>query len=159
MADESLKPQVLKLSSTSKVAQTSFRSNWLKLVHLLTCCFPYFCLQRFISNPSRQLAWREKVALCIIILLSWGLFLFYIIGIPLLMCPKTTGKSEGELSSYTTFEKPLVGLYGQIYTAKPQIQDHVFAKQYINAQAFKSVVLGQDVTPMFYKVLLCSDLG
>ncbi|KAJ2847518.1 hypothetical protein IWW36_003819, partial [Coemansia brasiliensis] len=40
------------------------------------------------KRPDVRMAWREKVAICAIVLLLWFVLLFIIIGLGLILCPK-----------------------------------------------------------------------
>ena len=93
------------------------------------------------------------MALNIIILLCCGLLLFYIIGLGRIICPPTSSISQGEIDAHNKVNnKPYVGLYGSYYKMGDIVNNHVNDNQYLNQDAMESTVLGQDVSPMFFKV-------
>jgi chitin synthase len=115
-----------------------------------------------VISISRK-AWREKIALNLLILMACALFLFYIIGLGLIFCPKTTAISQGEIEGLSAMKKSYVSMYGNYYDMKDIMHDHVNIKAYLNNEAFKSKVLGRDVSAMFYKAdhftMLCPRLS
>ncbi|KAJ3175263.1 hypothetical protein HDU87_006345 [Geranomyces variabilis] len=78
---------------------------WTWSARILTCCFLPFCL-RACGQKDRavQQAWREKLALCMIIVLMCGAVAFLTVGLRRVLCPDsgfqetipmfTTGTSE-----------------------------------------------------------------
>ena len=77
--------------------------------------------------------------------------LFYIIGIGRILCPLSNILSAGEIESRNSTKSPYVTIFGNYYKIDQVLKDHVQVKQLINSLAFESTVLGQDVSPMFYK--------
>ncbi|KAJ3416589.1 hypothetical protein HDV05_000871 [Chytridiales sp. JEL 0842] len=62
---------------------------WVAFSWAVTCCFPAFFLQTCfrIKGAGPQQAWREKVALCVIVAVLSGFVLFYIVFFNALICP------------------------------------------------------------------------
>ncbi|KAJ3077027.1 hypothetical protein HDU98_009428 [Podochytrium sp. JEL0797] len=71
--------------SRSKLRSTEKVDWWALFSLLVTCLCCDFCLGR---NKSRRekLAWREKVALCVLFVLAWVLLALATVGLPLLLC-------------------------------------------------------------------------
>ena len=61
------------------------------------------------------MAWREKLALNMIIWASCGLMLFYIIGLGRILCPVVRVLSQGEVDGLNTLKNPFVVVYGDYY--------------------------------------------
>ena len=59
--------------------------------------------------------------------------------------------SQGELDGRNSINDPYVGIYGNYYKIPPIIKNHVTDNMWINEQAMEKHVLGQDVSPMFFK--------
>ncbi|KAI8896702.1 hypothetical protein BC833DRAFT_507477, partial [Globomyces pollinis-pini] len=60
---------------------------WLCITHCLTFWIPTFLLPYFgMRDPQVQIAWKEKIALNLIIMIISALFLFLIVGISLMIC-------------------------------------------------------------------------
>ena len=96
-------------------AITGQRRLWLFLVKIFTFWIPTAALRmNGMRAPEVQLAWREKVTLCILIVLLQAFMLFYIIGFTNLICPpqKVLNRVELANKSYLT---PNVIVKGRIY--------------------------------------------
>lgn len=137
------------------IEMSRLRCQWLTFVYSTTfCCFP-FCLSFCgrMRPKERQLAWREKVALCIIIFMMNVLILFFIIGIGYIVCPKTNALSVADINSLNTDgPKAAVYMYGDYYFIHDIISSHN-ANLMDNARNvpayWAASVLGRDVSPMF----------
>jgi chitin synthase len=102
-------------------------------------------------HPDVIMAWREKIALNILILFACGLLLFYIIGLGRIICPKQYVKSQGEIDGKNTVNDPYVSIYGSYYHIPPIIKSHVIENGWLNEQAMQDTTLGHDVSAMFFK--------
>lgn len=78
------------------------RRRWVFFVFLLTWFVPDFAIRVIGKMPRKDVrqAWREKLAINFIIWLSCGIAIFFIIGLPLLICPKQYVYSSAELTQY-----------------------------------------------------------
>ncbi|KAI9354311.1 family 2 glycosyltransferase [Zopfochytrium polystomum] len=155
------------------------RRTWLCVTWCLTWWIPTIFLRWCCKlKHENKIAWREKVALCIIIALMCGIVLFFIIGLSQILCPKTNVLSEGEIASRSTVGDPYVILYGVYYRIPDIVTDHVNMNGYLSKAAIEAVclllnddfvflfvltiklwqtTLGQDVSAMFYKPLAWSS--
>jgi chitin synthase len=78
------------------------RKRWVFTVYLLTWFIPDFAI-RFIGRMPRKdvrMAWREKLAINMLIWLSCGVAVFFIVLFPTLICPRQYVYSAAELSSF-----------------------------------------------------------
>ncbi|KAJ5225957.1 Chitin synthase 8 [Penicillium chermesinum] len=78
------------------------RKRWMALVWMLTFFIPDFLI-KFIGRmkrPEIRTAWREKLAINMIIWFACGVAIFMIVGFPGLICPTQHVYSVGELSSH-----------------------------------------------------------
>ncbi|KAJ3056155.1 hypothetical protein HK097_007879 [Rhizophlyctis rosea] len=126
------------------------RKKWLCCTWMLTWWAWPICLSGCggMKRKDVQMAWREKVALCMIILVLCGALLFFIIGLGRIICPRQNVLSEFELASKTSNDDPWVWAYGRAYEIKKLVEDHVP----IFAQSFQmSNFFGQDVSKLFFK--------
>jgi chitin synthase len=85
-----------------EVKTSSSRKRWVAVVWLLTFLIPDFMV-RFIGRMPRKdvrMAWREKLAINMLIWLSCLFSIFFIIIFPKLICPTQHVYSASELSSY-----------------------------------------------------------
>eukprot|EP00842_Homolaphlyctis_polyrhiza_P004191 jgi/Hompol1/4773/HPOL_003867-RA len=133
------------------------RCCWLSFTWATTFCWIPPCLSICCCMKAwdRQIAWREKVALCIIIFLMNAFILFFIVGLGFVLCPKKAQLSPGEISGlYSYGPKAAVYMYGSYYFIPDTIDFH--NKYYMDNQAatpryWESAVLGHDVSQMFPK--------
>lgn len=135
------------------------RRRWLCLTWGLTWWIPSFCLSICgkMKRPDVRMAWREKLALCIIILFMCLFLLFFIIVFGQLLCPTQQVYSSFELAGYTDFSNPLVSAYGRVFKINNIVQNHIGATAAsgygVKDYEWKDY-LGQDVSKYFYKTPL-----
>ena len=148
-----LEPSKPPIGPPPKKAVTQLRKNWLCCTWSTTWCFPAFCLKCCgMKDKDRQLAWREKFALCVIIFLMNIFVLFVIVGIGYIICPKGTDQSPGEISGrYPLNSKAAVYMYGKYYVIPDLVPGHLprMEQKYATNDYWTSSVLGRDVTYMF----------
>jgi chitin synthase len=144
---------------------TNLRRNWLCCTWTSSFCFLPVCLRACgkMKDKDRQLAWREKFALCLIIFFMNILVLFVIIGTGYIICPRTSSKSPGQVSELNNPNKnPAVHMYGKYYILPGQVAKHVsnyMPAQYASNQYWSSAILGQDVSYMFPKLRFAVSSG
>lgn len=91
-----------KLVEVEEFKDSSSRKRWVFITYLLTFFIPDF-LVRFLGKMPRKdvrMAWREKVAINMIIWFFCLLAAFFIVGFPMLICPRQHVFSSAELTSY-----------------------------------------------------------
>lgn len=78
------------------------RKRWVFVVYLMTWFIPDFLIRWLGRMPRKdvRMAWREKVAINMMIWLSCLIAAFFIVVFPQLICPKQYVFSSEELSSY-----------------------------------------------------------
>ncbi|TKA82202.1 hypothetical protein B0A49_00129 [Cryomyces minteri] len=78
------------------------RKRWLAVVWLMTFYVPDFMIRIFGRMPRKDIrtAWREKLAINLLIWLSCAFVVFFMIGFPALICPTQHVYSAAELTSY-----------------------------------------------------------
>lgn len=98
------KKELSNILPETKKEITQTRKNWLCFVWAVTCC----CVPSFLNlcgkmtQKERQLAWREKAALCVIVLFMNCLILFFIVGIGYILCPLTNALSIADINLLNT---------------------------------------------------------
>ncbi|KAJ9148885.1 Chitin synthase-like protein [Pleurostoma richardsiae] len=95
------------------------RKRWVFIVYLMTFFIPDFLI-RWIGRMSRKdvrMAWREKVAINMIIWLSCALAAFFMVAFPILICPKQHVYSAAELSTHNgkNGHSSYVAIRGQVF--------------------------------------------
>ncbi|KAJ2570407.1 hypothetical protein IW140_002307 [Coemansia sp. RSA 1813] len=99
-----------------EIETTSARRCWSRTTKGLTWLVPDWAMGCCgLKREDIRMAWREKVAICIIILGMWGLVLFFIIGLGLIMCPKQYVYTMDEVSGHTERSDAYVAMRGRVY--------------------------------------------
>ena len=91
-----------KMAEIEEVPTSGERKRWLVMVYAMTFFIPDFAI-RYIGRIPRKdvrMAWREKLAINMIIWLSCGIVVFFMVGFPRLICPTQHVYSQAELTSY-----------------------------------------------------------
>ena len=91
-----------KLVEVDDVVVSGSRKRWLAVVWLVTFFIPDFLIKWIgrMKRPDVRMAWREKLAINILIWLSCGFVVFFLLIFPNLICPKQNVFSAAELSSF-----------------------------------------------------------
>lgn len=90
-----------KAAEVEVLPMSGSRKRWLFLVYLLTWFIPDFLIRLVFRMPRKdiRMAWREKLAINFIIWLSCAFVVFFMVGLPLLICPTQHVYSPAELSA------------------------------------------------------------
>lgn len=144
-----------------KKKTTALRKRWLCCVWASTFCYFPICLSLCgrMKDRDRQIAWREKVTLCLLIFLMNALVLFFIIGIGLLLCFPKPQLSIGQVTTFNKLNaEAKVYMYGKFYAVEKIIKTHVdkTVREGQTAQYYENAVLGRDVSRMFPKLKFTS---
>lgn len=91
-----------KMAEIETVPVTSSRKRWLFFVWLWTWMVPDFLIRLVGRMPRKDIrvAWREKLAINMMIWFSCAFVIFIMIGFPRLICPTQHVYSANELSSH-----------------------------------------------------------
>jgi chitin synthase len=92
----------IKVTEVEERPLSGERRRWLVIVWLLTWLIPDFVI-RLVGRKKRKdvrTAWREKLAINMIIWWSCLFVVFFMVGMPRLICPTQHVYSPSELSSY-----------------------------------------------------------
>ena len=91
-----------KMEEVDVIPMSGSRNRWLFIVYLLTFLIPDFAIKWFGRMPRKdvRIAWREKLAINLLIWFSCGFVVFFIVLFPRLICPKQYVYSAEELSSH-----------------------------------------------------------
>jgi len=107
-----------KHQATEIIATTSARRWWLRITWGLTWWVPSFCLSRVgkMKRADIRMAWREKMAIVIMIFLMCGLVLFYIIVFGKLLCPDSAKAwNPTELAEHAGTNDYYAAIAGKVY--------------------------------------------
>lgn len=133
-----------------EVKTSGSRKRWVFIVYLLTWLIPDFMI-RWIGRMPRKdvrMAWREKLAINMMIWTSCLFVAFFIVVFPLLICPKQYVFSAAELSSYNgkNGASAYVAIRGQVFDLSEFAPNH-----YPSIIPQKSILdyAGLDATSLF----------
>jgi len=120
---------------------TLFLTWWIPEVVLTYCCG--------MRRKDIRQAWREKTALFILFVMASCTLLFFIIGVPRLICPKTNIKNLYEIELMNGKDNPYVAAYGRYYDITDIFNGH--SSKYGESDILKMQTLfGKDVSQMFF---------
>ena len=90
------------LVEVEEYKDSASRKRWVFLVYLLTFFVPDFLIRLLGRMPRKdvRMAWREKLAINMIIWFSCLVAAFFIVVFPMLICPKQYVFSPSELSAF-----------------------------------------------------------
>ena len=152
-------------AAVEEIPTSSTRRWWLVFVWILTGWIPSFVLHYVgrMKRPDVRLAWREKVAICFLILLMNAVVIFYIVEFGRLLCPDFNKVwNTNEVSEHTGTTDWWVSVQGWVYDLSNFIHgDHSDLSGIAsNSAADLDVLAGQDLTGYFPPplVLACSAL-
>ncbi|PVU92261.1 hypothetical protein BB560_006072 [Smittium megazygosporum] len=95
---------------------SSSRKFWLFICYLLTFLIPDFVIGWTGKKLKQEkVAWREKVALCMFIFLSWVIVLFIIIGLGWILCPKRKVYTAQEVLYHDSPDDAYTSIRGTVY--------------------------------------------
>ncbi|KAJ2704064.1 hypothetical protein FB645_003597 [Coemansia sp. IMI 203386] len=100
-------------------------------------------------RPDVRMAWREKVAICVIIFFIWCVLLFIIIGLGLLLCPKEYVWTMDEISGRNTAQDALIAMRGRVYDITEFMNQKHGLKTYEATKELMLLYAGQDVNASF----------
>ncbi|KAF9562029.1 hypothetical protein EC968_005408 [Mortierella alpina] len=129
---------------------------WVVVSRIFTCCIPSAMLRccngKKFSKAQVVQAWREKVTLCIIILLICGLLAFVIFGLQPVMCPTDSRSAMSYSTQPTDGQRPVkdnqidsVIIRGSVYPFEG-MQEYLRNNRVIMSQDYR----GRDITSLFY---------
>ncbi|KAF2265947.1 hypothetical protein CC78DRAFT_460208 [Lojkania enalia] len=139
-----------KLEEVDVVETSGSRKRWLFVVYAMTWWIPDILI-KWIGRMKRKdvrVAWREKLAINMLIWLSCAFVVFLMIGFPELICPKQHVYSSAELTSFNGKGKndAYVAIRGIVYDLGKFIPAHY---PNIIPQASLKKYAGQDATNLF----------
>lgn len=84
------------------------RKLWMTIVWLLTWWLPDFFIRVFgkMGRKDVRIAWREKLAINMLIWLACGGVILFLVGFPILVCPTQDVLNPQELSGYSYNNNP-----------------------------------------------------
>ncbi|KAF1838871.1 chitin synthase 6 [Decorospora gaudefroyi] len=139
-----------KLEEVDSVPVSGSRKRWVFIVYMMTWLIPDFAI-RYIGRIKRKdvrMAWREKLAINMLIWWSCAFVIFLMIGFPLLICPTQHVYSSAELTSFNGKDgaDAYVAIRGFVYDLGDFIPHHYPS---IVPQKNLEKYAGKDATNLF----------
>ncbi|KAI9206676.1 chitin synthase-domain-containing protein [Polychytrium aggregatum] len=134
-----------------RVPMSRQRRCWVNWTWCVTWWVPSVLLDRCggMKSEEKQMAWREKCALCFIIALLSGMMLFFVQGFGKILCPSQSIFNLQEVAQHTDINSA-AGAWatwnGQIYDITKFINNHPTPGSTINLGA------GKDISAWFPRV-------
>ncbi|KAG2220910.1 hypothetical protein INT45_013039 [Circinella minor] len=129
--------------------QSRQRKQWLFFVWAVTWWIPskFLIWCGRMKRKDVRIAWREKVALCMIIVFLCAFIVWFLVFFGEIVCPHQAVFSESELQSYSEKEKAYVSIRGEVFDLTN------FAPRHYPSNIIPSDSVleygGQDVTDLF----------
>jgi chitin synthase len=140
-----------RLEEVDVVTLSGSRRRWLAIVYFLTWWVPDFAIRWVGRMPRKDIrvAWREKLAINMIIWLFCGIAVFFVVGFPRLICPRQNVFTADELSSHDgkNGDSSYVAIRGVVFNLGAFVPAH-YPKNLIPSSAFNKYA-GIDVSALF----------
>ncbi|KAG8898841.1 hypothetical protein FRB99_007125 [Tulasnella sp. 403] len=144
--------KVNKANAVEEVPTSSARKWWLRFVWLCTWWIPSFMLSSIgrMKRPDVRLAWREKVAICLIIFWMCAVVLFSTIFLGQVVCPQfNKAWTTSELLGHTADDDFWVAVYGEVYDISKFWRGNHGTPSVPSDAATMQALAGQDLTAYF----------
>lgn len=137
---EPLPGEILDGETTEVLTETSARRRWVALCWVLTWWLPTPCLTYVgrMKRPDVKQAWREKLALNMLIWFVCGCAVFIIAILPLVICPTEHVFSQNELKSHTTeldADNVFTAIRGEVFDLTKLSQMHTRTIKVIDSKS------------------------
>ncbi|KAI7879493.1 hypothetical protein K492DRAFT_148265 [Lichtheimia hyalospora FSU 10163] len=112
-----MEPDNLDETDEDESKQSATRRRWLFFVAICTGWIPSKCLVwcGAMKRKDVRIAWREKVALCMLIALMCAVIIWFLVFFGELVCPHQSVYSEDELASNSQKDKAYVAIRGEVF--------------------------------------------
>ncbi|KAJ1652074.1 hypothetical protein GGF38_005440, partial [Coemansia sp. RSA 25] len=101
------------------------------------------------QRPDVRMAWREKVAICIIILFIWCVLLFVIVGLGLLLCPREYVWTMDEVSGHNSEKDAYIAMRGRVYDVTQYLNQKHGVSSFVASKDLMLMYAGLDVNASF----------
>lgn len=140
------------LEEVEEYRDSPARKRWVFIVYMLTWLIPDFLVRTVGKKPRKDVrtAWREKLAINILIWLFCALAAFFIVGFPMLICPKQYVYSPDELTDYNGKDgkNAYVSIRGYVYDLTEYLPHHYPPIPIVDEEDMMDYA-GKDVTSLF----------
>ncbi|KAK1077353.1 hypothetical protein LTR33_008157 [Friedmanniomyces endolithicus] len=117
-----------KMAAVEAIPTSSERKRWLVIVYALTWWCPDLAIRYMggIKRKDVRMAWREKLAINLIIWFSCAFVVFFMVGFPRIICPTQHVYSATEMTSFNgkNGASSYVAIRGVVYNLGNYIPHH-----------------------------------
>nr|ODO04126.1 chitin synthase [Cryptococcus depauperatus CBS 7855] len=142
-----------RVKTTEILTTTSARRWWIRITWALTWWVPSFLLIHIgkLKRADMRMAWREKLAIFMMIIFSCGIVLFYIIAFGLLLCPNSAKAwNQRDLATHQGEDDYMAAIAGKVYDfTKFYKGQHSDFQSYPTSKDVMIQFAGQDLTNYF----------
>ena len=155
---EAIAGEIQEGETAEVLKETSARRRWVMLCWMLTFWVPNFALAHIgrMKRIDIQQAWREKLALNMLIWFVCGCAVFVIAVISPLICPTEHIFNTSELASHSNTNSPnnvYVAIRGEVFDLTDLVADHERA---VSVVPSKSILeYGGDIADNLFPVQVC----
>jgi chitin synthase len=151
-------------NAVEEVPTSRARRWWLFLVWAITGIIPSFCLRSVgrMKRPDIRLAWREKLAIFMLIFLLNATVIFYIVEFGRLLCPnRDKAWDSSEVAQHQGSNDYWVSIQGAVFDVSNFVHgDHSdIVGESSNGQDTLDALAGQDLTNYFPPPLILACPG
>ncbi|CAO1621031.1 unnamed protein product [Jaminaea pallidilutea] len=109
-----------------EVRETAARKQWVAFTWMLTCCVPSFTLSRLgrMTRPDIKMAWREKLAINLMIWFICGCAVFVIAVLGNIICPTQHVYSQNELTGHSSDDNAWTAIRGEVFDLTDIVSMH-----------------------------------
>jgi chitin synthase len=125
------------------------RRHWLNFVWFMTWWIPtsFLVMCGKMKRPDIQIAWREKMTLCMCIFLTSGFIIWFLVFFGSLVCPHQNVFSTSELQAHSDSKNAYVAIRGEVFDLST-FAPHHWASQVIDSSAILEYG-GKDASSLF----------
>ncbi|KAJ2620318.1 hypothetical protein GGI25_004943, partial [Coemansia spiralis] len=130
---------------------TRTRRAWSFITWVLTWYLPSPFLNWCgrMKRSDVRMAWREKVAICVIIFFIWCVLLFVIIGLGLILCPKEYVWTMEDIGVHNAPNDIYVAMRGKVYDISEFVNQKHGLSSYVASKDLMLMYAGQDINASF----------
>ncbi|KAF7731239.1 hypothetical protein EC973_000655 [Apophysomyces ossiformis] len=145
-----------------EVPITPIRQSWGRFVWLATWWIPSFTLRWFgkMTRQDVQMAWREKLTLCMMIFLFSASIIFFIVGLGEVICPGTKDLySSEDVKNHQTIADYWVSVRGKVYDMTKFVTTDHGTATFMASQSTMEPLAGRDLSYTFPPPLTVACAG
>ncbi|KAG2210877.1 hypothetical protein INT47_000031 [Mucor saturninus] len=136
-------------SEEEEYKMSGVRKKWLFFVYLMTWWVPtpFMVWCGRMKRKDIQIAWREKLTLCMVIFFMSAFIIWFLVFFGKLICPHQDVFSQSELQAHSTSGNAYVAIRGEVFDLT-RFAPHHWANQVIPTGAITAYA-GKDASDLF----------